>query len=116
LLKIIDKENILIIDELDQSLHPELIKSIIKFFHSQNSKAQLIFTTHDSSQLNLKEFRRDQIFITEKNRGKQNTDLYSLYDIKGIRNSDNIQKGYLQGKYGGIPFVDIEGLKWEKDS
>ncbi len=115
LIDVIEKNEIFIIDELEQSFHPELTTQIIELFHSQNSKAQLIFTTHDSSQLNIKNFRKDQIYITKKNRDEQYTDLYSLHDIKGIR-TDNLQKEYLQGKYGGIPFIDIEGLKWQKNS
>lgn len=112
LIEAVENNKILVVDELDQSLHPELLKSIIEIFHAQNSQAQLIFTTHDTSQLNTRNFRKDQIFITEKNREEQYTDLYSLYDVKGVR-TENLQKSYLQGRFGGVPFIDIEGLKWE---
>jgi len=113
ILGVIENNRILIIDELDISFHSELTKAIIKLFHSQNSKAQLIFTTHDAIQLSLKQFRKDQIYITEKDREQQFTKLYSLFDVTGIRAEENIQKGYLKGKYGGIPFIDIEGIKWQ---
>ena len=73
-----------------------------------NSKgAQLIFTTHDSNLLDKKLFRRDQIWFTEKDRTGA-TDLYSLWDIKitrKARKDENIQKGYLAGRYGAIPFL-----------
>jgi AAA15 family ATPase/GTPase len=96
-------------DELDGSLHPLLCEYIIKVFHSSNINpdnydAQLIFTTHDTNLLNLDLFRRDQIWFTEKNPDTGATDLYSLYDF-GNRKDVNVEKGYLLGVYGAIPFL-----------
>ncbi|MCK4259778.1 MAG: ATP-binding protein [Halanaerobiales bacterium] len=96
---------VLLIDELDSSLHPLLIFFIIKLFQSKsNSKnAQLIFTTHDTNILSNKVFRRDQIWFTEKDHFGA-TDLYSLVEYK-IRKDATFNKDYLLGKYGAIPFI-----------
>lgn len=96
----------IIIDELDIRLHTLLTRYLVELFHNPDinkSNAQLIFSTHDTNLLNQNIFRRDQIWFTEK---KENgsTDLYSLDDF-GIRKDEKIEKGYLQGKYGAIPFI-----------
>jgi uncharacterized protein len=65
--------------------------------------AQLVFATHDASLLSGSLFRRDQVWFTEKDSGGA-TDLYSLQDIKGIRDDEPFEKGYLRGRYGAIPF------------
>jgi uncharacterized protein len=93
-------------DELDTSLHPCLVREIIRAFHDPelNPKgAQLVFATHDTSLLSGQLFRRDQIWFTEKDAGGA-TDLYSLNDIKGVREDESFEKGYLRGRYGAIPF------------
>jgi len=111
---------ILIIDELDARLHPIITKEIIKLFNSKEANrnnAQLIFMTHDTNLLNNKEFRRDQIWFTEKDRYGA-THLYSLaeYKIKNdasskIRNDASFESDYLKGKYGAIPFIgDLKHL------
>lgn len=102
-----------IMDEFEASLHPILAKKIVEMFHSPklNKKgAQLIFATHDTNLLDANLLRRDQIFFTEKNK-KNETELYSLYDFKGVRNDASYEKDYIKGKYGAIPFVgDFETL------
>jgi AAA15 family ATPase/GTPase len=113
---------VLFIDELDTKLHPLLIEKIIELFNNPvaNPKnAQLIFTTHNTSLLSAKLFRRDQIWLTEKNEYGV-SDLYSLADfkdgLKGIRNDESIEKNYLTGKYGGIPFLgDFDNFKVDKE-
>lgn len=103
---------VLIIDELDTKLHHLLNVFLIKLFHNpdQNrSNAQLIFTTHNTNLLDLDLFRRDQIWFTEKNPGVGNTDLYSLIEFSP-RKDKNIQKGYLAGRYGAIPFIKDERI------
>jgi uncharacterized protein len=73
---------LLVIDELDASLHPLMSRAIVQLFNSSKTNpnnAQLIFTTHDTNLLDIQLFRRDQIWFTEKNR-YGSTDLYSLYD------------------------------------
>lgn len=109
LLDIILKGEILIFDELETSLHPLLARKIIELFNNKkfNKKgAQLLFTTHDTNLLDLNFLRRDQIWITEKGRETDySTKLVCLSQIKGIRKDENIQKGFLQGKYTKVPFL-----------
>jgi len=98
---------ILIIDELDASLHPILTQHLIKLFHNEkiNTKnAQLIFATHDTNLLNRFIFRRDQIWLSEKNEYGA-TDLYSLAQLKNVRKKDDFEKQYINGKYGAIPYL-----------
>jgi predicted ATPase len=95
-----------VLDELSASLHPSLVREIIRYFHDpkRNPKgAQLVFATHDSSLLSGRLFRRDQVWFTEKNQ-RGATDLYSLQDIKGVREDEPFEKSYLRGRYGAIPF------------
>ena len=73
------------------------------------NKAQLIFTTHSTNLLDLDLFRRDQIFFTEKNPKNGITDLYSLADFP-VRNTENVEKGYLLGRYGAIPYIHPEDI------
>ena len=112
---VFEKGKILIIDEIERSLHPNLVEMIIKFFHNpeiNKGNAQLIFNTHDTNLLSLEIFRRDQIWFTEKNIEKGATDLYPLDDFP-VRKTENIQKGYLHGRYGAIPFVAVGNSLWE---
>ena len=98
---------VLIIDELDASLHPMLTKYLINLFHDENintEKAQLIFSTHDTNLLTNSIFRRDQIWFTEKDKFGA-TDIYSLLQFKDIKKNDNFGKDYIQGKYGAIPYL-----------
>ncbi|KXS46503.1 MAG: putative ATPase [Methanohalophilus sp. T328-1] len=98
---------VLIMDELDVRLHPFITEFLINLFHdpTQNvNNAQLVFTTHNTYTLSQKLFRRDQIWFTEKDPIYGNTDLYSLSEFKP-RKDKNIQKGYLMGRYGAIPFI-----------
>lgn len=102
----------IIIDELDAKLHPLITMRIIKLFNSPETNpanAQLIFATHDATLLGEEIFRRDQIWFTEKDELEQ-TDLYSLYDFNlpdgtKVRNDSNMEKNYIRGRYGAIPFI-----------
>lgn len=102
----------LIIDELDAKLHPLITMRIVELFNSpiSNTKnAQLIFATHDTNLLGEELFRRDQIWFTEKDEHEQ-TELYSLYDFNlpdgsKVRNDSNLEKNYIRGRYGAIPFI-----------
>ncbi len=101
---------ILMIDELDASLHPMLTMHLIKMFHnlSINTKnAQLIFVTHDTNLLHNNLFRRDQVWFAEKDKYGA-TDLYSLVEYKKnpTRKESNKEKNYLQGRYGAIPYLN----------
>jgi AAA15 family ATPase/GTPase len=104
--EVLEAGEVVVLDELGSSLHPALAREIIRMFHDPrlNPKgAQLILATHDSSLLGGQLFRRDQVWFTEKSTGGA-TDLYSLNDIKDVRAEDPIEKGYLRGRYGAIPF------------
>lgn len=106
-LETLEEGGILIIDELNNSMHPLLAKFLIQMFHDKEinkNGAQLIFTGHDSFLLDLELFRRDQIWFTEKNQ-QEASDLYSLADY-GPRKKESIEKGYLKGRYGAIPLID----------
>lgn len=98
---------ILVVDELDTKLHHFLNVFLINLFHdpTQNKKnSQLIFTTHNTNLLDIQDiFRRDQIWFTEKN-PQGATVLYSLVEYSP-RKDKNIERGYLAGKYGALPFI-----------
>jgi AAA15 family ATPase/GTPase len=96
---------ILLVDELDASLHPLLVRQLIGMFHSKeinHKNAQLIFTTHDTTLLDQSIFRRDQVWFTEKD-ADQATNLYPLTDFSPRKN-EALEKGYLMGRYGAVPF------------
>lgn len=103
----LDEGSLLIADELDASLHTQACEAILALFAQPNlnSKgAQLIVTTHDTNFLQNREIlRRDQIWFTEKDR-EGATHLYPLTDIR-TRQSDNLERGYMQGRYGAVPFT-----------
>jgi uncharacterized protein len=107
ILDIIDKGHTLVIDELDRSLHPLLVRQIVKTFQDPaiNTKgAQLIFSTHDTSLLDSTLLRRDQIWFAEKNDTQAST-LTPLSDFSARKN-EAFERGYLTGRYGGIPVLD----------
>lgn len=99
------------IDEIETSLHPLLVKELLKLLLSENHNpkgAQIIFTTHNPVLLDTTLLRRDQIWFTEKSPNGATT-LYPLTDYQP-RKDEALAKGYLAGRYGGIPFIP-EGLK-----
>ncbi len=104
----------LLIDEIDQSIHPHLLKKLVaKFVNDNNTKGQLIFTTHDSNLLDQNIFRQDEIWFTEKKKTGETT-MYPLSDFK-IRYDLDIEKGYLKGRFGAIPFMgNLEDLNWHE--
>ena len=106
---------LLVVDELESSLHPLLGLAIVRLFNSPTTNphnAQILFTTHDTNLLGntLGDplLRRDQIWLTEKGEDGA-TRLYPLTDYKP-RNSENLERGYLQGRYGAVPYLG--NLKW----
>lgn len=108
ILEIIVNGRIFICDELETNLHPIIVLNIINLFKLTRRKkvAQLIFSTHDTSLLDLNIFRRDQIWFTELKKENRSTELYSLSELKNVRKDENIQKGYIKGKYGAIPILN----------
>lgn len=109
---IINKEKVYIIDEIERSIHPLLIKEIIsKLTLNEDVKGQLIFTTHETNLLNQSILRPDEIWLTEKNK-EGVTEIYPLSDFK-IHNTISIENGYLSGRYGGIPILsNLKDLNW----
>jgi AAA15 family ATPase/GTPase len=114
LFEALESGKVIIIDELDTSLHSLLSLQLLKLFNSPSSNkggAQLIFTTHDTNLLGGEGLLCSQIWLTEKDK-KGATHLYPLTDIR-TRHTDNFETGYLQGYFGGIPFLG--GLDVLKD-
>ncbi len=102
-LDVVENNRILVVDEFDTSLHPLIVHYLVKIFHQHESKAQLIFTTHDTTVLSQKLLRRDQIWFMEKD-DQYSTQLYPLADFSP-RDNEAVERGYLNGRYGGIPLL-----------
>jgi predicted ATPase len=103
--KRLDGGGTIMIDEIDTSLHTLIARDIVKLFTSSKTNtagAQLLATTHDTSLLCSTDIRRDQVWFTEKD-STGATHVYPLTDIQ-TRKTDNLEKGYIQGRFGGIPF------------
>jgi AAA15 family ATPase/GTPase len=97
------------VDELNVKLHPLLLKFIIDLFYNNNSKAQLLYTTHDTTLMDKKFFRRDQIWFVQKDQFGY-SELSALSDFK-VRSDASFEKDYLAGVYGGIPFLKEYAMK-----
>ncbi len=119
---------VLFIDELDAKLHPLLTRYIINLFHNSEtniSNGQLIYSTHDTVNLNKDTFRRDEIWFTEKNRDGI-SEIYALSDYmleddedgkktsRKVRNDATYNKDYLTGRYGAIPVLEEFDINYEK--
>lgn len=107
ILNTLKEGKILMIDELDASLHPMLTRHLISLFHDKNintENAQLIFATHDTNLLKPQIFRRDQIWFSEKDKYGA-TNLYALSQLKNVRKTEDFECQYIQGKYGAIPYL-----------
>lgn len=105
--KVLEQGGLLVADEMDAHLHPLLTKHIVALFNSaeHNPKgAQLVFTSHNTNLLDLDIFRRDQIWFTEKDESTAATELFSLFDFS-VRKDAKIERSYLLGRYGAIPFI-----------
>lgn len=98
---------VLVVDEIESSMHPLLTRHLIEIMQDaaiNTNHTQLIFTTHDTGLLDLTLLRRDQIWFAEKDEKTMQTDIYALTEFSP-RKGENISKGYLQGRYGAIPFI-----------
>ena len=112
LFSVLNKGGVLVIDELDASLHPLMTLTITKLFNSMEynpHNAQLIIATHDTNLLEYGNFRRDQIYFVEKNNFGA-SDIYSLVEYiedggQKVRKDRSFEKDYIQGRYGAIPFI-----------
>ena len=104
-----------IIDEVNESLHPSLLKTIMAKIMSSSPAdgGQFIVTTHESNLLDYDLFRQDEIWFVEKNNGS--TEIYPLTDFKP-RTDLQLEKGYLMGRFGAIPFLaNLKDLNWQQD-
>ncbi|MCK4542803.1 MAG: ATP-binding protein [Spirochaetales bacterium] len=105
LLTLIVAQGFLIIDELDSSMHPELLSYFLQAFLENSDEAQMIFTSHNPDLLDSGLLRRDEIWFTEKD-----TDGGSIYtclsDYKGVRKEGSLRKQYLSGRYGALPITE----------
>lgn len=113
----IQVSGLIILDEIDSNFHPSLLIKLISMFNDpeiNKSNTQLLFTSHDSNLMNPSLMRRDQFYFAEKD-NKEGTRLYSLAELKGIRNDADFAKQYLAGFYGGVPllseFLNDENIK-----
>ncbi len=107
---------LILIDEIEDSLHPLLCEALLKFFHDlPDNGSQLICTTHNTDMLNADVFRRDQVWITEKT-PLGASKLYSLAEFKGVRKEAKLGKQYLEGRYGGLPILDSRFLEKIKEA
>jgi uncharacterized protein len=99
------RNQVFVVDELDRSLHPLLCHALLKLFLAAcpGRHQQMIVTTHETHLLDLDLLRRDEVWFIEKNR-QQQSHLFSLGDLNA-RKDLRIEKGYLQGRFGGIPFI-----------
>ncbi|MFZ5560733.1 MAG: AAA family ATPase [Pseudomonadota bacterium] len=107
ILDILAKGPTLVVDELDTSLHTLLVQALVRLFHRpeiNTGGAQLLFTTHDTSLLDAYGlFRRDQVWFVEK-KPDQSSSLFSLLEFSPRKN-EALERGYLQGRYGALPFL-----------
>ena len=104
---------ILLVDELERELHPMLVEFIVSKFQSKRTNpngAQIIFTTHNTELLNMELLRKDQLYFVDKRREDGVSELYSISEF-ATRTTDNIRKGYLLGKYGATPDIEIEEVE-----
>ena len=104
----LSRSALIILDEIDSNFHPYLLIKLIEFFNNPSinkSNSQLLFTSHDTNLMSPSIMRRDQFYLTEKNEDNS-TRLYSLADLKGIRNDADFAKQYLAGYYGALPILE----------
>lgn len=116
---------VLFVDELDAKLHPLLTRYIINLFHNSDTNkgnGQLIYSTHDTVNLNKETFRRDEIWFAEKDKDGI-SEIYALSDYileddknagKKVRNDATYNKDYLTGRYGAIPVLEEFDINYEK--
>lgn len=103
----LEKGRVLLIDDLHDNLHPLLVNFLVQLFHNNErnpNQAQLVFSTHETSILSQDVFRRDQIWFCEREAG-QNTRLYSLTEFSPRKSVDNLERAYMSGRYGALPFL-----------
>lgn len=106
----LSRGGVLIFDEIDRSLHPDILLEVVKIFHNpefNKTNAQILFTAHNDIlfEKDYKLLRRDQIWFTSKDDSDQSTQIYSLADFNNVRNDQNIADRYRDNEYGARPFI-----------
>lgn len=92
----------IVVDELDNSIHPHLVRGLVRYFADKDTNGQLIFSTHETCILDQAFLRPDEVWFVEKSNGESHP--YSLNDFK-IHNTISIENGYMAGRFGAIPFI-----------
>ena len=104
LLDVVKNKKSIMMDEFDMGLHTRLADFILDLIHASES-SQLLFTSHNTNLIDVKRLRRDQIvFVNKSEQGE--TEVYSLYDFKDFRENMDAEKGYIQGRFDAVPYVD----------
>ena len=104
LLDVVKNKKSIMMDEFDMGLHTRLADFILDLIHASES-SQLLFTSHNTNLIDVKRLRRDQIVFVNKSE-KGATEVYSLYDFKDFRENMDAEKGYIQGRFDAVPYVD----------
>jgi AAA15 family ATPase/GTPase len=110
---VLSNGGILLIDEIERELHPILVNFIVSKFQSKHTNpkgAQMIFTTHNTELMNMELLRRDQFYFVDKQQEDGASELYSIREFF-TRTTENMRKGYLLGKYGATPDIQIEEVE-----
>ena len=111
--QVLSRGGVLLVDELEKEMHPMLVEYIVAKFQSPESNpnhAQLIFTNHNTELLNMELLRKDQLYFVDKSRKDGTSSLYSISEL-ATPTSENVRKGYLMGKYGATPELEIEEVE-----
>jgi AAA15 family ATPase/GTPase len=111
LLDVVKNKKSIMMDEFDMGLHTRLADFILDLIHASDS-SQLLFTSHNTNLIDIHRLRRDQIvFVNKTEEGI--TEVYSLYDFKDFRENMDAEKGYIQGRFDAVPYVDssVESIK-----
>lgn len=106
-----ESRRMFVVDEIDQSMHTLMIQALVKSYLAscnENTRSQLIFTTHNVMLMDQEIFRRDEIWVTERQNEGQSK-LYSFAEFKDVRSDKKLRKSYLQGRMGGIPEISLHG-------
>ena len=110
---VLAKGGLLLIDGIENGLHPALVELIVAKFQSKKTNpngAQIVFTTHNTDLLSMELLRKDQLYFVDKDKEDGASELYSISDFS-TRTTENVRKGYLLGKYGAAPNVEIEEVE-----
>ena len=111
LLDVVKNRKGIMMDEFDMGLHTRLADFILDLIHA-SERSQLLFSSHNTNLIDVKRLRRDQIVFVNKSEDGA-TEVYSLYDFKDFRENMDAEKGYIQGRFDAVPYVDssVDSIK-----